>query len=59
MWWIKSRILWLKSGDWNTSFFHQQDKLGSKRSSVREIIRKEGSKEVEIDEEVKAKAAIG
>eukprot|EP00253_Pinus_taeda_P002562 PITA_02562 len=41
-WRIKSRSLWLKAGDRNTSFFHRQYRVRLSRNHISEIIIAEG-----------------
>jgi hypothetical protein len=41
-WRLKSRALWLKAGDKNTSFFHKQAKARQHRNSIDEIKKASG-----------------
>ena len=43
-WRLKSRSLWLKSGDRNTRFFHRQTKARLWRNKVKEITKEYGTK---------------
>ena len=36
-WRLKSRSLWMKSGDWNTSFFHKQYRARLSHNHISEI----------------------
>ena len=44
MWRLKSRSLWLKDGDKNTSFFHKQARARQWRNRVEEIKTPSGGK---------------
>jgi hypothetical protein len=41
-WWLKSRSLWLKAGDQNTTFFHNQAKVRNWSNQISELKTQEG-----------------
>jgi hypothetical protein len=43
-WILKSRSLWLKSGDRNTTFFHNQSKARRQRNNVKFIMQENGQR---------------
>lgn len=42
MWYQRSRVLWLKDGDRNSSFFHKKASQRKQRNTIRQIINEDG-----------------
>ena len=47
---LKSRCLWLKAGDQNTKFFHNQCKERNRKNTIKEITSKEGVQISDMEE---------